>query len=168
MYEFLQDNLPFFLATVRDRDRIPMVIPMGFVMGHRGLTYFAVPPKYDCYRQLLNNPTVVIVARGDYRTFLKLSGRVVFDDSEDLLEKAREHFEKTAERYNALRDMFPRGPKPPFFYLKDARGAMYFHDGDGKAISLPSEPGPERGWEEPDLEPLPVDPEDDEWDKWDI
>ena len=129
VYDFLKDNGPFYLATVKDKT--PRLRPLGFVMDHGGKIYFAVGSQKEVYRQMVDNPAIEIAATAKDGSWLRLSGTAVFDDSEGLFEKAAEHFPP-------LRDMYPPGgPKLPVFYLKGATAGIANPKGETvKTLSL--------------------------------
>jgi uncharacterized pyridoxamine 5'-phosphate oxidase family protein len=116
IYDFIKENSPFYLATIKDKT--PKLRPMGFVMELGGKIYFAAGSHKQVYRQMVDNPSVEIAVAAKDGSWLRLSGVAVFDDSPGIFEKATEHFPPLKEMYP------PEGPKLAIFYLKDASAAF--------------------------------------------
>ena len=89
--QFLTEHNPFYLATVEGD--IPRVRPFGFVMLHQGKLYCSMANTKDVYRQLQLNPKVELSTTGaDGATWLRVSGKAVFDSSMEVKIKALELF----------------------------------------------------------------------------
>jgi uncharacterized pyridoxamine 5'-phosphate oxidase family protein len=116
IYEFLKNNSPFYLATVKDKN--PKIRPMGFVMEHAGKIYFAAGSHKQVYRQMVANPAIEIAVAGPDGSWLRIAGVAVFDDTAGIFDKATEHFPPLKEMYP------PDGPKLALFYLKNAVAAF--------------------------------------------
>ena len=116
---------------------VPRQVPVQFVMEHEEKIYLAVPCRADDIRRMLANPAVAIAARVYGKTFLTLSGTLVFDDSAGLLEKAGKDFAKAALDWPALEVIVSPGHRRlPLFHLKDASGELTLFDGERTAVSL--------------------------------
>jgi uncharacterized pyridoxamine 5'-phosphate oxidase family protein len=88
VFKFLKESRTFYLATVEGDQ--PRVRPMGFIMLYQDRIYFSTDNIKPMYRQMSANPKIEICALAQDSSWLRLSGRVVFDNSEDLLAKAME------------------------------------------------------------------------------
>jgi uncharacterized pyridoxamine 5'-phosphate oxidase family protein len=123
VYEFINANKPFYLATVKDLG--PKVRPMGFVMEYHGKIIFAVGAHKQVYRQMVDNPLVEIATTGKDGAWLRLTGLAVFDDDPDI-------FPCAVEVLPVLKDMYPDGGpnKLAFYHLKDASALIYDTKGD--------------------------------------
>jgi uncharacterized pyridoxamine 5'-phosphate oxidase family protein len=116
IYEFLKENSPFYLATIKDK--APKLRPMGFVMEHNDKIYFGAGSQKQVYRQMVDNPSVEIAVAGKDGSWLRIAGSVVFDDSPDIFEEATKVFPPLKEMYP------PNGPRLALFHLKDAVAAF--------------------------------------------
>ena len=78
-YEYLKANPVFHLATVDEGKG--RVRPFGFVMKRNGLLYFCTNTTKDVYKQLVANPQIEISDKGTDDTWLRVRGRIAFDES---------------------------------------------------------------------------------------
>jgi uncharacterized pyridoxamine 5'-phosphate oxidase family protein len=117
VFNFLKESKTFYLATVEGDQ--PRVRPMGFVMLCQDRIYFSTDNTKPMYRQMSANPKIEICALGPGGSWLRLSGRVIFDTSEDTLAKA-------LEESPMLKNMFPQG--------EDKRGVFFYLEKGSKAI----------------------------------
>lgn len=76
--QFLKDCRTFYLATM-DGDQ-PRVRPFGAVMERNGKLYICTNNTKDCFKQMMENPSVEISAAKD-DTWIRITGEVVRDDS---------------------------------------------------------------------------------------
>jgi uncharacterized pyridoxamine 5'-phosphate oxidase family protein len=119
--KFLQDHRPFYLATVDGAQA--RVRPMGFVMEFEGRLYFGAGNQKDVYRQMKANPQVEISTTNGGAPdspWLRLSGRVVFDERPELWAAALKVMPHLA-------DIYPEaGPaRMAASYLQEAEAVFY-------------------------------------------
>jgi uncharacterized pyridoxamine 5'-phosphate oxidase family protein len=128
VFEYL-NGTTFYVATV-DGDK-PRVRPFSFVMELKGKLYFGTSDKKPSYRQLTENPRVEISACRDGKTWIRVSGRVVFDLS-------RETKEKAFEAAPFLKDMYgaPDAPVLELFYIEDVEAVFSSLDGASRTIKM--------------------------------
>lgn len=115
---FIKANKVFFMATV-DGDR-PRVRPLGFVMDFEGKVYFGVGDQKEVYRQMQANPKVEICSVAQDGTWLRLSGKAVFDVRPEIFEAAVKALPVLGELYSPN-----LGPKLGSFYLTEAKALCY-------------------------------------------
>jgi uncharacterized pyridoxamine 5'-phosphate oxidase family protein len=130
VFDFLKESKTFYLATVEGDQ--PRVRPMGFIMLYQDRIYFSTDNTKPMYRQMSANPKIEICALGPGGSWLRLSGRVVFDDSKDTLAKA-------LEESPMLKNMLPQGEgnKGVFFYFeKGSKAIIESFQGGKKEILL--------------------------------
>jgi uncharacterized pyridoxamine 5'-phosphate oxidase family protein len=123
VFQFIADNRPFYLATVKDLG--PKVRPMGFAMEYHGKIYFGVGAQKQVYRQMVDNPLVELAATSKEGNWLRLTGLAVFDDDPDVYDSA-------VQAFPMLKEMYPQGGpnKMGFYYLKDATALFYDMKGE--------------------------------------
>jgi len=119
--QFLQDHRPFYLATVDGAQA--RVRPMGFVMEFEGRLYFGAGNQKNVYRQMKASPQVEISTTDSGAPdspWLRLSGRVVFDERPELWAAALKVMPHLA-------DIYPEaGPaRMAAFYLQEAEAVFY-------------------------------------------
>ena len=128
--EYLKTNPVFHIATV-DGTRA-RVRPFGFSMKRNGKLYFGTNKTKDVYRQLSQNPEIEISDMGQDRTWLRIRGRIAFDDTRDAKVQA---FEESA---NLLR-IYPKGADDETFvtfYFTEAVATLYSMTENPKKIPL--------------------------------
>lgn len=96
--EFLQENHIFYFATV-DGDK-PKVRPFGFCMVFEGKLYFGMGTHKQSYAQLRENPNVEVCACGQAGSFIRISGKAVFDERPEAQEKMFETTPMLKNMYN--------------------------------------------------------------------
>lgn len=112
--KFLQETKIFYIATV-DNGK-PRVRPFGLVVEHDGKLYFGTGNTKAVYRQMQNTPYVEISATSADMTWIRLFGKVVFDDNLDVKKKM-------LQIMPTLIDIYKGGAEDPefaTFYLTDA------------------------------------------------
>ena len=114
--DFIDEAGIFFLATV-DGDQ-PKVRPLGAHFEEDGKVYFTVGDFKDVYKQMAENPKVEIVAYKD-RVWLRYTGRAVFEDNPDHVEKFLQALPHLRNAYNET-----TGHKMMVFHLEDAEAYL--------------------------------------------
>ena len=79
--DYLKDAGVFYLATV-DGDQ-PRVRPFGAVAEYKGKVYFCTNNKKKVFKQFTANQKVEISTIAKDRTWIRVTGKVVVDDSDD-------------------------------------------------------------------------------------
>ncbi|MCG6535095.1 MAG: pyridoxamine 5'-phosphate oxidase family protein [Syntrophales bacterium LBB04] len=98
--EYLKANPVFHIATVDGTKA--RVRPFGFVMKRNGALYFCTNKTKDVYMQLSQNPEIEISDMGNDSTWLRIRGRIAFDDTRDAKTQA---FKESAR----LLQIYPKG-----------------------------------------------------------
>jgi len=86
--EFLKANPVFHIATV-DGNKA-RVRPFGFKMKRNNALYLCTGKAKDVYKQMVQNPDIEISAMGTDNTWLRIRGRIAFDDSREAKAQAFE------------------------------------------------------------------------------
>lgn len=84
--KLLAEAQTFYFATVDENK--PRVRPLGFFMEHDSRLYFAIGKHKEAYKQLTVNPYTEISTTNSKGEWIRIRGRVVFDDSQEVSEKA--------------------------------------------------------------------------------
>jgi uncharacterized pyridoxamine 5'-phosphate oxidase family protein len=115
--KFLTDNPTFYLATIEGNE--PKVRPFGFIMKHEGKLYFCTGNQKNVYRQLKANPNCEISTANANGEWIRLKGKVVFDDN--LAAK-----KKVFELAPVLSNIYQGAEDPTFevFYLTDCEATF--------------------------------------------
>lgn len=79
--DVLKANRVFHIATV-DGSKA-RVRPFSFVMKRNNTLYFCTNKSKDVYKQLLRNPDIEISSGGTDGTWLRVRGRIAFDETRD-------------------------------------------------------------------------------------
>jgi len=117
--EYLKINPVFHIGTV-DGTRA-RVRPFGFSMKRNGKLYFCTNKTKDVYRQLSQNPEIEISDMGNDKTWLRIRGRIAFDDTREA--KAQAFGEST----NLLK-IYPKGADDETFvtfYFTEAVATLF-------------------------------------------
>lgn len=80
-YEFLEANPVFHIATVDGNKG--RVRPFAFKMKRNNTLYLCTGKAKDVYKQMVQNPDIEISAIGTDDTWLRIRGRIAFDDSRE-------------------------------------------------------------------------------------
>jgi uncharacterized pyridoxamine 5'-phosphate oxidase family protein len=128
VFEYL-NGTTFYLATV-DGNK-PRVRPFGFVMELKGKLYFSTNDTKPSYRQLRENPQVEICACKDGKTWLRVSGKAVFDLSPETKEKAFEAAPFLKERYGR-----PEDPVLGLFYIEEGEAVFSSFGGADRTLKI--------------------------------
>ncbi len=126
--DFLTEAGVFFLAT-EDGDQ-PKVRPLGAHHEIDGKVIFGIGDFKDVYRQLVANPLTEIVAfNAQNHTWLRYTGRVVFDDDPSYVEVALDALPHLRQVYND-----ETGKKMMMFHLEDATATIFDMAGNAEVI----------------------------------
>ena len=129
-YEFIKANQVFHIATVDGTKA--RVRPFGFVMKRNDKLYLCTNKTKDVYKQMVKNPDVEISCMGTGGQWLRVRGKVVFDDSRVAKAQA---FKEAAQ----LLQLYPKGADDEVFvtfYLTDAQATLYSFADAPKNIQL--------------------------------
>jgi uncharacterized pyridoxamine 5'-phosphate oxidase family protein len=129
-YEFIKANQVFHIATVDGAKA--RVRPFGFIMKRNDRLYFCTNKTKDVYKQMVKNPDVEISCMGTGGQWLRLQGKVVFDENREAKAQA---FKESAR----LLQLYPKGADDEIFitfYLKDAQAILYSFTDAPKNIPL--------------------------------
>ena len=129
-YEFIKANQVFHIATV-DGEKA-RVRPFGFIMKRNDKLYLCTNKTKDVYKQMVKKPDVEISCMGTGGQWLRLRGKVVFDDSREAKAQA---FKEAAQ----LLQLYPKGADDEVFvtfYVTDAQATLYSFADAPKNIPL--------------------------------
>ena len=128
--EYLKSNPVFHLATVDGTKA--RVRPFGFAMKRNNRLYFSTNNTKDVYKQLVKSPDIEISDMGADGTWLRVRGRIEFDESYETKVQA---FEQSAK----LRELYPKGAEDETFvtfYFVEAEATLSSFTGAPKTIPL--------------------------------
>ena len=129
-YEFLKANQVFHLATVDGTKA--RVRPFGFVMKRNNALYFCTNKTKDVYKQLSQNPDIEISSMGADGTWLRVRGRIAFDETRDSKAQVFVENPDLLKRYNKGADdeIFLT------FYFTEAVATLYSFTAAPKVLPL--------------------------------
>ena len=113
---FLQENSPFYLATVEEGK--PKVRPFGFVMEHEGRFWFSTNNKKNVYKQMLANPYFEMCTVAPDRTWLRLQGKAVPGATPAIKAKALEVSPVLKQMYSVDDNIFE------LFYIEECEATF--------------------------------------------
>lgn len=128
--EYLKTNPVFHIATVEGTKA--RVRPFGFSMKRNGALYFCTNKTKKVYKQLSENPEIEISDMGNDGTWLRVRGRIAFDDTREAKVQA------FAESANLLK-VYPKGADDETFvtfYFTEAVATLYSFTEPPKDIPL--------------------------------
>ncbi len=128
--EYLKANRVFHIATV-DGDKA-RVRPFGFTMNRDNTIFFCTNKTKDVYKQMAQHPDIEISAMGSDGTWLRIRGRVAFDDTRDAKAQA------FSEGPDLLR-IYPKGADDETFVLfrfVESQATLYSFTAAPKSIPL--------------------------------
>jgi uncharacterized pyridoxamine 5'-phosphate oxidase family protein len=130
--KFLASNRPFYLATLDGTQA--RVRPMGFVMEFEKRLYFGAGNQKAVYRQMKANPQVEISATNSGAPdspWLRLTGRVVFDDRPEVWAAALQAMPQLA-------DIYPKTGESRMaaFFLENAEAIFYDMKGTVRQVKI--------------------------------
>jgi uncharacterized pyridoxamine 5'-phosphate oxidase family protein len=129
-FEFLKANPVFHIATVDDAKA--RVRPFGFKMKRNNRLYLCTSKKKDVYKQLKKNPDIEISDMGSDNTWLRIRGRIAFDETREAKVQAFE------ERPDLLK-AYPNGSDDELFvtfYFTEAVATLFSFTAAPKNIPL--------------------------------
>jgi uncharacterized pyridoxamine 5'-phosphate oxidase family protein len=129
-FEFLKANPVFHIATVDGEQA--RVRPFGFTMIRDNKFYMCTNKTKDVYKQMVKCPNVELSAMGADGTWLRVCGKVAFDDSREAKAQA---FQVSA----MLLQLYPKGADDEIFvtfYFTEAKATLYSFQGGPKVIPL--------------------------------
>lgn len=127
--KFLTENHTFYFATV-DGNK-PKVRPLGFFMDYENKLYFGIGKHKQSYQQIQANPYVEISTASPKGEWIRINGKVAFDERKELLEKVFATMPRLKELYNEK-----TGHTLGLFYLEEATAEIADMTGGFKKISL--------------------------------
>jgi uncharacterized pyridoxamine 5'-phosphate oxidase family protein len=128
--EYLKANQVFHLGTTDGTKG--RVRPFAFVMKRNETIYFCTGKGKDVYKQMSQYPDIEISAMGKDNTWLRIRGRIVFDDSREAKAQA------FAESPNLL-NMYKKGADDETFvtfYFTEAVATLYAFTAPPKQLPL--------------------------------
>ena len=128
--EFLKANRVFHIATV---DGVKArVRPFSFVMERNNALYFCTNTTKDVCKQLLRNPDIEISCMGTDGTWLRIRGKIAFDETRATKAQV---FVETPE----LLKRYPKGADDELFvtfYFTEAVATLYSFTEAPKVLPL--------------------------------
>ncbi|MDR3297484.1 MAG: pyridoxamine 5'-phosphate oxidase family protein [Prevotellaceae bacterium] len=88
--EFLNENIPFFIATVEVNNTMARVRPFSFVMEHESKLYFCTSSEKEVSKQLKKNPYFEICACSPQGDWMRIRGKAVLETNVAVKEKSFE------------------------------------------------------------------------------
>ena len=128
--EFIKTSPVFHIATVDGAKA--RVRPFGFIMKRNNTLYFCTNKTKDVYKQLKQNPDIEISDMGSNMTWLRITGRIAFDETREAKAKAFEHMPD-------LLKIYPKGADDEqfvTFYFTEAVAMLYSLTGKPENIPL--------------------------------
>ena len=128
--EFLKTNRVFHVATV-DGARA-RVRPFSFIMKWNTALYFCTNKTKDVYKQMLQSPDIEISSMGPDGTWLRVRGRIAFDETREA--KAQVFVENPD-----LLKRYPKGADDEVFvtfYFTEAGATLYSFTAAPKVLPL--------------------------------
>ena len=129
-FDFIKANPVFHIATVDGASA--RVRPFGFIMKRNNALYFCTNKTKDVYKQLQQNPDIEISVMGKNDTWLRIRGRIAFDETREAKAQA---FEQSP---NLLR-IHPKGADDEIFvtfYFTEATATLFSFTAAPKYIPL--------------------------------
>lgn len=120
--DFLTEVKVFYLATIKGNK--PKVRPLGFHRFIDGKIIFAVGDFKEVYQQLKENPLVEISAAKPNNTWLRYSGKAVFETDPKYSELAFKLMPQYKEDYEK------KGAKFAIFHLEEAIAEIRGNEGE--------------------------------------
>jgi len=116
--EYLLKNKVQYFATV-DIDGRPKVRPFQFMLEEEGRLYFCTSNQKDVCKEMRQNPHVELCVSGEDFSWIRLSGKVVFADNQQIKEKI-------IETNSLVKSIYKTAGNPVFeiFYLDQAHAVI--------------------------------------------
>ena len=128
--EFIKASPVFHIATVDGAKA--RVRPFGFIMKRNNTLYFCTNKTKDVYKQLKQNPDIEISDMGSNSTWLRIRGRIAFDETRESKAQAFEHMPD-------LLRIYPKGADDELFvtfYFTEAVATLFSFTEKPKNIPL--------------------------------
>ena len=129
--EYLKTNRVFHLATVDGNQG--RVRPFGFTMIRNNQLYMCTGTFKEVFKQMKANPNIEISSMGADGTWMRIRGKVAFDDSREAKAQA---FEEAPNLLN----MYKKGADDETFitlyFEEDAVATVYSFGGDPFTLPL--------------------------------
>ena len=128
--EFIKASPVFHIATVDGAKA--RVRPFSFIMKRNNTLYFCTNKTKDVYKQLKQNPDIEISDMGSNDTWLRIRGRIAFDE-------AREAKAQAFEVSSNLLKIYPKGVDDELFvtfYFTEAVATLFSFAAAPKNIPL--------------------------------
>ncbi|OPY77406.1 MAG: Pyridoxamine 5'-phosphate oxidase [Syntrophorhabdus sp. PtaU1.Bin058] len=129
-YDFIKASPVFHIATVDGKKA--RVRPFSFMMKWNNTLYFCTGKTKDVYKQLKENPDIEISDMGANNTWLRIRGKIVFDETRESKAKAFEQSPNLLGRY-------PKGVDDETFvtfYFTEATATLFSFTAAPKNIPL--------------------------------
>ena len=128
--EFIKASPVFHIATVDGAKA--RVRPFGFIMKRNNTLYFCTNKTKDVYKQLKQNPDIEISHMASNATWLRIRGRIAFDET-------REAKAKVFEQMPDLLRIYPKGADDELvvtFFFTEAVATLFSFSEAPKNIPL--------------------------------
>ena len=128
--EFIKASPVFHIATVDGAKA--RVRPFCFIMKRNNTLYFCTNKTKDVYKQLKQNPDIEISDMGSDNTWLRIRGRIAFDET-------REAKAQAFEQMPDLLRMYPKGADDELFvtfYFTEATATLFSFTARPETIPL--------------------------------
>ena len=128
--EFLKANRVFHLATSDGAQG--RVRPFAFTMNRNNTIYFCTGKAKDVYKQMSRQPDIEICSMGPGNTWLRIRGRIAFDDSRDAKVQAFTEAPHLVNNYKKGAD----DENFVTFYFTEAKATLYSFAEAPKVVPL--------------------------------
>lgn len=129
-FEFIKANPVFHLASIDGNQA--RVRPFSFIMKRKERLYFCTSKNKDVYNQLVKNPNIEISVMGNSGKWLRIKGKIAFDES-------REAKKQVFEEAPPLLKIYPKGTDDELFvtfYFTEAKATLFSFAEAPKNIAL--------------------------------
>jgi uncharacterized pyridoxamine 5'-phosphate oxidase family protein len=129
-FEFIKANTVFHLASVDGEQA--RVRPFSFIMKRNDRLYFCTNKTKAVYHQLAKNPNIEISVMGNTGEWLRIKGKIAFDESH---EAKKQVFEEAPH----LLKIYPKGADDELFvtfYFTEAIATLFSFTEASKNIAL--------------------------------
>lgn len=127
--EYLKESGVFYLAT-EDGDK-PKVRPLGFCMELNGKIYLGIGKHKKSFQQILKNPQIEICTCAKDFSWIRINGKAIVDDSEEVLTKAFETMPQLKDMYNEK-----TGAKLGMLYIDDIDAEIADMEGNFEKVEI--------------------------------
>lgn len=121
---FLKNNLVQFFATV-GLDNKPKVRPFQFMLEKNGKLFFCTSNQIEVYKEIKNNPYVELCSSTPKAVWVRIHGKVVFDNDINIKSEIIESSSLVKSIYQT-----PDNPAFEIFYLEEAEAVFYDFSGN--------------------------------------